>query len=55
MRSTISDGSELAHQSAQRYRLPVIRLSATSGLLGRIAAAFNHDAVRMGVCDWRDH
>ena len=58
MRS-IGDGGEQERQLAQQYRLwqnaLSIRWPATSGLLGRIAADFDRDAVRMDVDDRRRH
>lgn len=58
MRS-IGDGGEQERQRAQQYRLwqnaLSIRWLVTSGLLGRIAADFDRDAVRMDVDDRRRH
>ncbi len=58
MRS-IGDGGEQERQLAQQYRLwqnaLSIRWLVTSGLLGRIAADFDRDAVRMDVDDRQRH
>lgn len=58
MRS-IGDGGEQERELAQQYRLwqsaLSVRWPATSGLLGRIAAEFDRDAVRMDVDDRRRH
>ncbi len=56
---SIGEGGEQERQLSQKYRLwqdaLSIRWPVTSGLLGRIAADFDRDAVRMDVEDRKRH